>query len=629
MDIHAFERRIEKYEIVTFDIFDTLIKRDVLRPTDVFEIVQMIYKKRYQENIDFRHIRIEAEKIARENSKYDEVTLDEIYEGIDVPAKEKYKLLEMETESRVLHQNYVIKKLFDRCVEYGKEVYIISDMYLPRSFLDEVLHREGYTGYKDIILSADYRKTKRSGELYSVFLEKYKIKPEKVIHIGDSWYADYIGAKRVGINAIHIRRLVKDTLYMEVPHDDADIGERSLFAFINSRASGASKRSELLGYEVLGPILYGYCLWIHGCYERVKEMTNGATSLWFAARDMFLFNEAYKIIYDDEPKPDYMYISRKSLRPVLTKTTGDITESGNAFPRGECSVGQIVKRMGYNLDDIDETENIDADKIVNPRRLSDYPELKVALSSPRILKKESELGELGLRYLKEHGFKDSKIVLADVGWHGTTQYVLQRILNAIGSKEKIYGLYLGCLDSTNDRIGIKNYAAYAFNEDGNSYFANGTTLFESLILAPHGSTVRYRAEDGEIVPVLGEPDNPTDFLMSIQAGAIKFVRDYKNNILSSNISLSSKICTRAFCNLTMKPLKAELDTIGQMDFNDFEWGKMAAPDPLITYFARPKKLYYDLKHSPWRIGFMYKLFKLRLPYGKIYSFIRGGLNKKT
>ena len=629
MDIYSFERKIEKYGIVTFDIFDTLLKRDVLHPADVFEIVKRIYKNRYQEDIDFKNIRMKAEKVAREKSCYAEVTLDEIYEIIGFPFKEKLKSIEVETESKVLHQNYAIKKFFDKCIEHGKTVYIISDMYLPKSFLDDILQREGYAGYRDIILSADYRKTKRSGELYSAFLEKYGIKAKEVIHIGDSWYADYLGAKKSGISAIHIHRLKKNTLYMEVPCDNVGLGKRSLFAFINNRASGFSKRSELLGYEVLGPIIYGYCLWIHKCYERIDQSSTGLTSLWFAARDMFLFNEAYKFIFGDEVKLDYIYISRKSLRPVLTMTTGDITESGNSFPRGNCSVEQIIKRMGYTLDDIVKTKDFDAGRLIDPRRLWDYPDVKIAMSSPRILEKERKLGEYGLKYLKKHGLEDSKIVLADVGWHGTTQYVLQRICDAIGSSEKIYGLYLGCLDSTNDRIGKENYKAYVFNEEENSHFAKGILLFESLILAPHGSTVRYRIEDGEVVPVFGEPDNLTDFLISVQSGAMNFVKDYKNSILSSNVSLSPSICTEAFCNLTMKPLKDELDTIGQMDYDDFELGKMAAPKPLIVYMAHPKKLYHDLKHSPWRIGFMYKLFKIRLPYGRIYSFVRGGIEQKN
>ena len=43
---------LKKYKIVSFDLYDTLIKRDVRKPTDVFEIVQ---KKMnfYNDKFDF------------------------------------------------------------------------------------------------------------------------------------------------------------------------------------------------------------------------------------------------------------------------------------------------------------------------------------------------------------------------------------------------------------------------------------------------------------------------------------------------------------------------------------------------------------------------------------------------
>lgn len=50
MDTGSMIRRISKYQIVSFDIFDTLLKRDVYKPTDVFQVVQQEAKEKY--NID-------------------------------------------------------------------------------------------------------------------------------------------------------------------------------------------------------------------------------------------------------------------------------------------------------------------------------------------------------------------------------------------------------------------------------------------------------------------------------------------------------------------------------------------------------------------------------------------------
>ena len=79
----------------------------------------------------------------------------------------------------------------------------------------------------------------------------------------------------------------------------------------------------------------------------------------------------------------------------------------------------------------------------------------------------------------------------------------------------------------------------------------------------------------------------------------------------------------------MEPKREELDAIGQMDYDDFGIGKMAAPKSMGAYLLHPKQLHYDLKHSPWRVGFLYKLLKVRLPYAKIYSFLRSKQGKQT
>ena len=72
-------RRLEQYDVVSFDVFDTLILRPFSEPADLFYILgeELGY-------MDFRRIRIEMELRAREE-KYEkenhyEVNLSEIYD---------------------------------------------------------------------------------------------------------------------------------------------------------------------------------------------------------------------------------------------------------------------------------------------------------------------------------------------------------------------------------------------------------------------------------------------------------------------------------------------------------------------------------------------------------------------
>ena len=76
--------KILDYDIISFDIFDTLIKRDINKPTDVFELIEEKYNIK-----NYKNMRIKAEKTARDNSNCEEVTLDEIYKNIELPKQNR------------------------------------------------------------------------------------------------------------------------------------------------------------------------------------------------------------------------------------------------------------------------------------------------------------------------------------------------------------------------------------------------------------------------------------------------------------------------------------------------------------------------------------------------------------
>ncbi|MGV3126111.1 hypothetical protein ACEE74_03405 [Streptococcus orisratti] len=59
---------LQKYQIISFDVFDTLLKRDVRQPTDIFDIMsESVTDSELASN--FSTLRKLAEKTARERSK--------------------------------------------------------------------------------------------------------------------------------------------------------------------------------------------------------------------------------------------------------------------------------------------------------------------------------------------------------------------------------------------------------------------------------------------------------------------------------------------------------------------------------------------------------------------------------
>ena len=96
-DIEGIIKKIERYNYVSFDIFDTLIKRNVNKPSDIFKLTAIEYEKETNVKIpDFKKLRIEAEIKAREKTKEKEPNIDEIYDNIDIVKTHANRLKQIE-----------------------------------------------------------------------------------------------------------------------------------------------------------------------------------------------------------------------------------------------------------------------------------------------------------------------------------------------------------------------------------------------------------------------------------------------------------------------------------------------------------------------------------------------------
>ena len=135
-------RELNKYNIISFDIFDTLLLRTVANSRDVFEEVWEqagdikltdISKK------EFMKLRMEMERRARNNKKEfnREVTLSDIYSEFPkfiVSDIEKLERLEVETEKRVCYRNDFMWEVVKRLSKAGKKLVLLSDMYLEKIY---------------------------------------------------------------------------------------------------------------------------------------------------------------------------------------------------------------------------------------------------------------------------------------------------------------------------------------------------------------------------------------------------------------------------------------------------------------------------------------------------------------
>ena len=286
-DIEEILKKTEKFDVVTFDVFDTLLIRDVMKPTDVF---------RFSYGEVGRYIRIIAEFIARKTSNSGEVSLDDIDKKCIFSCDK-----EIDFEYKTCRANPSIKQIYESLKKQGKKMYAISDMYIDSNTIKKLLLKVGYD--IPVIVSCEENCDKTTGELFELFLNRYSYKPSQVMHIGDNKVADYEGANKVGIKSIIINKHDNKLSYTKYTNSNYELA-----AFINHGLNEEKDDVVKIGYEIIGPIILSFCQWLHEKYKTI-----GFERLYFLARDMRFTYEVYRLLY---PKDDarYLCVSRKSLQ---------------------------------------------------------------------------------------------------------------------------------------------------------------------------------------------------------------------------------------------------------------------------------------------------------------------------
>ena len=286
INVDEILKQTEKYDVITFDAFDTLIIRDVMKPAHVFRCAYGFWG---------RYLRVVAEIFARKTSKKTEITLDDIYRFLPFSSNK-----EIEYEKRLCRANPKIYKLVQMLLNQGKKVYAISDMYLSKDTISEILIASGYD--VPVLVSSEYGCNKFDGALFQEFLREYNYRPEQVVHIGDNESADVVGAKKAGISSIRIQKHENELSYVKFGRKNYEYA-----SFINHGICELENPVEKIGYEIVGPIILSFCQWIHDEYIEC-----GFDRLFFLARDMHFVFDIYGRLYDDNIS--YLCISRKALK---------------------------------------------------------------------------------------------------------------------------------------------------------------------------------------------------------------------------------------------------------------------------------------------------------------------------
>lgn len=292
--MNSVEKLIEvtkEYDVISFDVFDTLIIRDLSKPSDLFL---------YEYGFMGKCLRIFAEMLARKKKHNGEVTLDDIYKYLPFDIKR-----ELDFEKKICRANPLLFDFYNR-IKDSKKIVAISDMYLSSETISAILKDAGYD--IDIIyVSCDKGCNKETGKLFDKFIEDNNVNKSKIIHIGDSLKSDYEGAKKAGIDSFLIEKHKNNLSYRKINKKNYELN-----SFINHGLNDIEDPIEKIGYEVVGPIILGFCQWVHDRY-----LYYGFDKMFFLARDMRYTYETYKLLYPND-SIEYLCVSRKAFENAKT-----------------------------------------------------------------------------------------------------------------------------------------------------------------------------------------------------------------------------------------------------------------------------------------------------------------------
>ncbi|WP_026670884.1 hypothetical protein [Butyrivibrio sp. AE3006] len=203
----SIEAKIDGADVVSFDLYDTLICRESGRPQAVFyKLGENAEQKQNSVDKDtFVFGRISAERKARSENGKEEITLFQIYNNMEfIPQKEKLEAIKLEEQMEEADAITLEtgKRLYEYALRNHKKIIITSDMYLSGNVIKRILEKNNYSGYEEIYLSSERKDSKATGKLF----ERIKIDNPKcrVLHIGDNVRTDLFNARRNGISAVII-----------------------------------------------------------------------------------------------------------------------------------------------------------------------------------------------------------------------------------------------------------------------------------------------------------------------------------------------------------------------------------------------------------------------------------------
>lgn len=514
--VTEIENLLSSYDVVTFDIFDTLITRCVLYPSDVFSLVEAQAKHTGIAAKDFALLRQEAEQLAYrkfgETATYVQI-YDVLKEHGSYSEEQCAALMELEldTEVRLAVPRIAVRDLLLKLRKSGKRIILCSDMYLSSQAIRRLLEKCGYPGDLELWVSCEKQASKMSGELWTQLLAQLP-EGKRMIHMGDNQQGDYLNLKQLKKEAILISSGLSlfetSPLYDYLsPYITDSLGNRLLLGYlVNQACFNSPFPSHGCDREIAA-------IWCGGIFAAFMEYLSEQAKdgqLLFVTREGYLLKPMYERYCHALGKPPFpgivFYASRAATLAASVRETNDIQTVMASRYQG--TLGHFLKsRVNYELSSDSQLQDLPVHFPEDCKKVMQLlaPYFEEILENSRIQR------DAYLSYISEVTLPNQKLTVVDIGCNGTIQYGLSRIL-----EKPVSGIYIfmnegtpaarygcNCLGLRNPRSGI--HPVY-----------ENQLFLEAAMQAPYGQLEKMVLENNRAIPKCRSDASISPYIPNVQ-----------------------------------------------------------------------------------------------------------------
>lgn len=564
-----------KVEYVSFDIFDTLLRRNCEKPTDIFErIGTKAIVNGLPINTDptsFMNSRIYFEKKARLSSTNEDVTLDEIYNcsPYNSDTQSKLKKIELQLEDEALYADPIMKVVLSELQNYNVKIILISDMYLSREFLNtQIKAKLPHFTFKHLFVSSDAMVTKTTGNMFLYVVDKLAISAEKIVHIGDNRIADYQRSKEYGLLSILYnvpewieKALSREKTYPSIYENEINDARRTAALLMPQHLNHEQQISYLNGAFIHGPPITGFVRWINREYKK-----QSVKQLLFLMREGEIYKNAYDYLFSDKDlKSTLFYTSRKATFLPSVNPDNIMESLASVLVRKNYTVKNLLNDLQIDNNESNkfkEILDIQVSEMIQSE--STFFDLETVITSNlgKIKKLIADKKSAFNLYLGDTLTSD-KFALVDYGAGGTINLQFNQ---ATTTKPVLHLLFTASERAYNKADEIAFSSFLPFKNSHRSYLNalhRTPEIFEYFLTGKSNTTLDYELDNSKYKVDLCEK-TPTKRKLSIIEAFNEGVQNYL--LISRNAKLAEHSLSAREASLFTLSRQVQFPTLVEADF---------------------------------------------------------------